>query len=81
MKKINIETEKFACESLISREITQEILQFGVNQFQIKKIIELLAFELEDNNLMRTILSVVRDDVENIDTTSEEKQSKPSLTI
>lgn len=58
----NPTNEKDAADSLIAREITQEILQFGVNQFQIKKVIEFLAFELEDTTLMRNVLSLVRDD-------------------
>ena len=54
--------EKDAADSVIAREITQEILKFGVSQFQMKKVIEFLAFELEDTKLMKEILSLVRDD-------------------
>ena len=81
--KTNNKTQKFASDSLVAREISQEILSFGVNQFQIKKIIEFLAFELENNDQMRDILRIVRDEVEKVDTVSEEKQSenKPSLII
>lgn len=62
MEKSHKIDERDAADSLIAREITQEILQFGVSQYQIKKVIEFLAFELEDTTLMRNILSLVRDD-------------------
>tara|TARA_E500000331_G_C17213018_1_gene694627 strand:+ start:588 stop:809 length:222 start_codon:yes stop_codon:yes gene_type:complete len=50
----------------VSREITQEIMNYGVTQQQIKQIINLLALELEDNNLMRSIVGLC----------SEQKQEK-----
>ena len=37
------------------RNITQEILRFGVNEAEIQKIINILSLELEDTNLMRNI--------------------------
>ena len=40
-----------------SRNITTEILNFGVSQNEIIKIIELLSLELEDIHLMREISS------------------------
>jgi len=82
--KINNKTKNIASDTLVAREISQEILSFGVSQFQIKKIIEFLAFELENNDQMRNILRIVRDEVEKVDTViSEEKQkeNKPSLII
>ena len=45
-------SEKDASESFISRQIVQEIMDYGVTQFQICKVIELLALELENRNLM-----------------------------
>lgn len=43
-----------------AREIVHEIMNFGVNQQQIKQIINLLALELEDNNLMRSIIGLIK---------------------
>lgn len=43
-----------------AREIVHEIMNFGVNQRQILQIINLLALELEDNNLMRSIVGLVK---------------------
>lgn len=54
--------EKDLTESVVCREITQEILKFGVNQAQIRKIIKLLALELDDNALMKQICQSVGDD-------------------
>lgn len=42
-----------------SREIVTEILRFGVNQSQMKEIINLLALELEDRDLMVSIRGVI----------------------
>lgn len=43
-----------------AREIVHEIMNFGVSQQQIKQIINLLALELEDNNLMRSIVGLIK---------------------
>ena len=42
----------------VVREIVSEIMNYGVTQQQIKQIINLLALELEDNNLMRSIVGL-----------------------
>ena len=61
--------EKDLTESVVCREITQEILKFGVNQAQIRKIIKLLALELDDNALMKQICqSVGNDNVDSVKT-------------
>ena len=44
----------------VSREIVQEIMNFGVSQQQIIDVINLLALELEDNNLMRSIVDLCK---------------------
>ncbi len=43
-----------------AREIVHEIMNFGVSQQQILHIINLLALELEDNNLMREINDLIK---------------------
>ena len=53
------EEEKTA-ESIQSREIVQEILNFGISQYQLTKIIYLLAIELEDRKLLETLSDVLR---------------------
>lgn len=53
-----------------SRDITQEILRFGVNQKQIKNIINLLALELEDREMMLAINRAV---------TQEEVEERPKI--
>ena len=47
-------------ENAAAREIVHEIMNFGVNQKQIVQIINLLALELEDNNLMRSIVDLCK---------------------
>ena len=50
------EQETSAEKSIICREIVAKILDFGVDQGQILKIIKLLSLELENRDIMKTIL-------------------------
>ena len=52
------------------REITREILRYGVNNLEIIKIIDLLSLELEDTDTMKRIQSVLKN---NNDIVKEEK--------
>lgn len=52
-------------DAIKCREIVQEILKFGVSQYQIKKIIQFLCLELEDRNLMLNLNEVIKNNVEN----------------
>ena len=57
--KIEDDDAEDLLENAASREITQEIMRFGVSQPQILQIINLLALELEDNNLMKNIRNLI----------------------
>ena len=46
------------------REITSEILRYGVGELEIIKIIDILSLELENIQLMRDIQSILKNDVE-----------------
>ena len=46
-------------DKIAAREIVQSVLQYGVNQPQIKQIIYLFAMELEDNFLMKELTGVI----------------------
>ena len=48
------------------RSITNEILNFGVSQGEIKKLIELLSLELEDTNIMKAVVTEVTNKQEKI---------------
>ena len=52
--------EKITLESIQAREIVQEVINFGVSQHQLTKIIYLLSIELEDRNLLETISDILR---------------------
>lgn len=52
-------------DSVKSREIVQEILRFGVNDEQIKKIIKLLALEIVDRELMLKIVKTLEGEEDN----------------
>jgi hypothetical protein len=58
------ETEKWASEMLTCRQISSEILKFGVNQKQLLNIIKLLAMELEDRDALIAISAVVKEALE-----------------
>ena len=51
-------------ESAQSREIVQEILNFGVNQSQMLIIIKLLSLELEDRDTMLQLTEVINNALE-----------------
>jgi hypothetical protein len=59
-KNISEEEQVDVLANAAAREIVQEIMNFGVNQRQILQIINLLALELEDNNLMRSITDLCK---------------------
>jgi|TARA_R110001583_G_scaffold31899_1_gene108792 hypothetical protein len=63
-------------QTIKSREIVKEILDFGVSDFQKIKIIELLGLELEDRALMLKIVGIVKSSDE---LQSEEKQKLITL--
>ena len=54
-----IDGEESIEESAKSREITQEIMNFGVSQYQIAKIILLLSLELEDRNVSTDVSKAI----------------------
>ena len=64
-EKNNSLTEKDASETFIARQVVQEIMEYGVTQFQIGKIIELLALELENRELMVRIRDAISDNTAN----------------
>lgn len=57
MEKKDIDYE--VIEAAKAREIVQEILKFGVNEFQIKRIIKLLSLELFDTAAMKSICKII----------------------
>lgn len=42
------------------RDIKNEILNFGVNELELKHLIKLLCLELEDRSLMNNILQLYK---------------------
>lgn len=64
MSKMNKKDDSEVLESMRSREIVAEVLDFGVSQYQIKKIIKLLSLELENIQLVKKISKLIDDDLE-----------------
>jgi hypothetical protein len=70
IEKVEKDDTDWLLDTKKSRDITQEILRFGVNQEQIKNIINLLALELEDREMMLVI---------NRATKQEEDEGRPKI--
>ena len=56
-----IKEEKRLQESITAREITKTIMDYGVSQYQIAKIIYLLSLELEDRDMTDVIISTIKE--------------------
>jgi len=56
--------KKEMLENVKSREIVQTIMDYGVSQHQIKKIIEFLAMELEERDIMVEVCKALSDNPE-----------------
>jgi DNA-binding transcriptional MerR regulator len=54
------------------RNIIKEVIDFGVSQDEIEKLIDLLSLELEDINKMKSIRAILKDEE---DTETEIKES------
>jgi len=74
--KLHNEDVNWLNDTKKSREIVTEILRFGVTQTQMKKIIGLLALELEDRSLMIGIRNLVEPSEESESSDSENSQTK-----
>lgn len=66
-KRLNISAEietsideEDAANYFMAREIVQEVVNFGVNQITLLKVIELLALEVENREQMLSIIECVR---------------------
>ena len=71
----NSAVEQMAKNTKKSREITKTIMEFGVNQQQILRIIYLLSLELENNSVMLEISSLVKNYLENLSENTETKSN------
>lgn len=72
MTNLNPENENDLKSINKVRDIHKEILNFGINQKEITKLIELLCLELEDTKIMRKVLSIIK---------SNKEEEKPQLSI
>ena len=59
------------------REITNEILRYGVSESEILKLIDILSLELENTDIMRKIQSVIKGNSNPL----EEEQTKPKFEL
>ncbi len=65
--------DKDLVDKIKAREIVNEIMQFGVTQYQIELIIKLLALELADRELMLKVSAAISPDIE--------VEDKPQITL
>lgn len=62
-------------QAIIARDIAKTIMDYGVSQYQIAKIIYLLSLELEDRELSDDLIIVVKEALgENSEEQSEENK-------
>jgi len=54
-----IKDEEKVEQSIVARDITKTIMEYGVSQYQILKIVYLLSLELEDRELSDDLITVV----------------------
>ena len=57
----NGDKEMHASDSFMARQISQEIMEFGVNQNQLIILIQMLTMELENRELMVSINRCIED--------------------
>jgi hypothetical protein len=57
---MNVDIENDVENTLICRQIVQEILKFGVSDYQKIKIIELIGLELESREQLKMIVEVAK---------------------
>ena len=70
-----IKEEERLEKAIAAREITKTIMDYGVSQYQIAKIIYLLSLELEDRELSDDLITVVKEALgENSEEESEENK-------
>ena len=55
-----LKEEKRLEQSIVAREITKTIMDYGVSQYQIAKIIYLLSLELEDRNVLSSVAEAIK---------------------
>ena len=67
--------EASTMDAIRAREIVSEILNFGVSETQIKKIIKFLSLELVDRSLMVKVSSLIDESFESVDS------AKPKIEI
>ena len=58
------------------REIKKEILNFGITQPEILKLIEILCLELEDTNLMKEIIFLIKPNEDTEDNNQNKTNNK-----
>ena len=70
-----IKEEERLEQAIKAREITKTIMDYGVSQYQIAKIIYLLSLELEDRSMSDDIIGTVQEALgEKTDTTSDKSE-------
>lgn len=67
-------------DSIKARDIVRVIMDYGVNDKQVRKIIKFLSLELEDISLASKISNLM-DGVEEVDNTETQVSNKPKLEL
>ena len=68
---VSIHERNDAAASFVSRQIAAEVMNYGVSQFQLLKLIETLALELESREVMLEIVESINKALGNDEGTTE----------
>ena len=55
-----IKQEERLEQAIVAREITKTVMDYGISQYQIAKIVYLLSLELEDRDMSDDIIAAVK---------------------
>lgn len=66
-------------DSFVARQIVHEIMNYGINQSQLKRVIHILSLELEDRDLMLILSDIIEKDL-GISDDSQESKAKSLIT-
>ena len=73
-----IKQEERLEQAIVAREITKTVMDYGVSQYQIAKIIYLLSLELENREMSDDIVSAVNPALEK---ESEEESEENQIIV
>lgn len=76
-----IQHERQLEQAIAARDISRTVIDYGVSQYQITKIIYLLSLELENRDIADNIFVAVKDALGNDDNNEDDNQKENKLIV